>query len=250
MNSFALDRRSVAWFSVLVLAAVVLALGLSSYLSSPDRAYLFDGERGMTRPEMAFWWRVRVPLVFALGAIASGLLIVMLRATRRRAWLEAVSGISVALLGIGAVTGSLHFIRQQADTKPIECERTTPRAPREVFLSSQWHALSTTPKPGTASQRLGPRRENGVGLKDHPGLIPFDPFLLDRLSFVGLTLDEVESLLGPPVPPRFGDLPHIMYSMSDLRGRQGARLYLSTGSRWERFDTVQGEHLRLLPRPN
>jgi len=240
--------RSLAWLSVVILVAVVLSVAFSWFLSSPDRYYLFDGERGITRPEVADWWRIRVPVAFALGTITCGLLIVLLRTARSRAWLEAVACLAVAVLGASTLAGSLFFVRQQADTKPIECVRPTPQTPHEVFNQGQWGNLASLPTPSALvrpKHRLGPLRQQGVGLEgDYRGVIPFDPFLLDRISFVGLTIGEVESLLGPPLPERLttSSISYLMLGFSIHNGR--ARLILTTGSFLEPSDTVKSEYLR------
>jgi hypothetical protein len=62
---------------------------------------------------------------------------------------------------------------------------------------------------------------------------------------VGLTYDEVEVLLGPPVPTEVPDAPSIRYYMRGLHYvYQRATLTLSFGNRWERSDTVIAQHLR------
>ena len=242
-----------AWLPVLILVAVVLATGFSWYLSSPERQYLFDGEKGISRPWGADWWILKIPVAFALGVIAGGTSIVLLRCARSRAWSEAVASLAVAALGVTTVASSLSYVRQKAEAKPIECVRPTPMVPSDVFLDSQWFVLAVTPQPGTLPRiehRLGPRREKGMGLKDRPGYIPFDPYLLDRITFIGLTAEEVESLLGPPMPSQYPDSPTMQYHMIGFhRSYERATLYLSFGRRWKQSDTVLGENLRQhLPR--
>ena len=243
--------KSTAWLSVVILVAVILSVAFSWFLSSPDRDYLFDGERGISRPEVANWWRIRIPMALSLGTIIGGTLIVLSRTARSRAWLESVACIAVAVLGVSTVAGSLFFVRQSAEAKPIECVLPTPGSPNEVFTEQQWLVLSVAPKRGgvpvlvDVEDRMGPLRKGGVGLENFQGRIPYDPFLLDRISFLGLTYDEVEVLLGLPVPTEVPDSPSIRYYMRGFHyPYQSATLTLSFGRRWERSDTVVAQHLR------
>jgi len=241
--------RSALWLALAALLVVTLAVAFSWVLYSPEREYLFDGVKGQPRPELAEWWRLRIPAAVALGTLVAGLAIVLLRTARGRAWLAATSALAVTLLGTAALTGTLFVVHQRATAGPVPCEHPIPRGPNEVFLPRQWTALSLMPDPrdGRAeAERMGPLRDEGVGLERYPGILPFDPFLLDRVTFMGLTLEEVESLLGPPAPARFPDSPSVNYHMAGTVSRyEGATLVLSLGSRWERSDTVKGEHLRL-----
>ncbi len=241
--------KSTAWLPVLALIAVVMATGFSWYSSSPDREYVFDGDRGLSRPEVAEWWTIRIPVAFAVGVILSSLLIVLLRCARRRALGEGVASLAVAILGVSTLAGSMSFVRQQVDTKPSESVRPTPQAPNEVFTSRQWSTLASLPTPSTrvkAEHKLGPLRKEGIGLRgDYTGIIPFDPSILDRVSFVGLTVKEVEDLLGPPLPVRFPNSSSITYQMLGFSPLSAnARLILNTGFYFEPSDTVKGQYLR------
>lgn len=241
--------KSTAWLPVLVLVAVVLATGFSWYLSSPDREYLFDGEKGLARPEVAEWWRVQAPMVLGHGIILGGLLIVLLRSARTREWQEAAASISVAVLGASALAGFLYFMQQQPSIEPVESELPTPRSPRDVFLDMQWVTLSLAHDEhalGGCEHRYEVRREGGVGLKNFPGHIPYDPFLLKRISFVGLTSSEVENLLGPPFPDKQLRVSVMVYLMTAPdRVFPRAFLRLSFADRWQRFETVRAEYLRV-----
>lgn len=243
-----------AWLPILVLLAVALATGFSWYLSSSERQYLFDGEKGIFRPWVADWWTVKIPVAFALGVITSGTLIVLLRCARSRAWSQMFASLAMAALGITAVSGALFYVKQKDKAKPIECVRPTPQTPQAVFKDSQWWVLSGTPEPTTLPRiehRLGPLRENGRGLKDRRGYIPFDPFLLERVTFVGLTAEEVENLIGSPIPVEYPGSAGMMYHMIGFQHTlEKATLYLSFGKRWERTDVVLAESVRQhLPRP-
>ncbi len=239
--------RSLAWLSVVILVAVVLSVAFSWFLSSPDRDYLFDGERGISRPEVADWWRIRVPVVIALGIIAGGLLIALLRTTRSRARLESVGSIAVAILGVGAMAAGTHYVELRAGPEPEPCLLPTPHSPEEVYLPIQWRALAWSSErwnPGVPREPLE-LRGSGVGFQGRPGVIPFDPFILDRITFVGLTLAEVEPLLGPPIPPH-NALPaaNVNYSMigySYIHGR--AHLSLFTGDSSDPNSVIVSEGL-------
>lgn len=136
--------RSLAWLSVVILVAVVLSVAFSWFLSSPDRDYLFDGERGISRPEVADWWRIRVPVVIALGIIAGGLLIALLRTTRSRARLESVGSIAVAILGVGAMAAGTHYVELRlAPSQNRACFRHPTLPKRSTCQSSggRWPGL-------------------------------------------------------------------------------------------------------------
>jgi hypothetical protein len=209
-------------------------------VSSPEREYLFDGERGLPRPEVAAWWMSSLPAAFGAGALAICLVLLLSRAVRARDRIEALGVGSVALLGSAALAGCLYFVEARREAPPPECRRTVPHDPAEVFLPVQWRALSLLPwherrETGEgSSDTLGPLRDGGVGLARHPGIIPFDPFLLRRLTFVGLAPEAVERLLGPPEPPAFESTSphHFRYRMVGAgRGHSG----------WLFFRTSDGE---------
>lgn len=237
-----------AWLPVLILVTVILAAGASWYLSSPDRQYLFDREKGISRPWVAEWWAVKIPVAFAAGVIASATLIELLRCGRRQAWRSLVATATVAALSIAVFTMTMLIVQQQVKDEPPSWVRPTPKYPHQVFLNTQWLVLSITPRSGTISQPgnlLGPLRDSGIGLVEYPGYIPFDPFLLKRVTFAGLTADEVESLLGPPSPSQYPESPTMRYHMHGFpHAYQSATLTLSFGKVWEPSDTVLGEHLR------
>ena len=242
--------KSTAWLPILVLVAVVLATGFSWWFSSPDREYLYDGERGLARPEVADWWTIRVPVAFAVGLIACGTLIVLLRSARSGAWAEGVASIAVAVLGVSTLAGSMVLVRQRLDSGPVESKRLTPTMASEIFNRSQWDDLASLPIPSVRStakpkHRRGPLRKGGVGLKgDYAGFIPFDPFLLDRVSFVGLTAADVEKLLGPPLPERIPNPASMTYQMLGFSIHNArARLILVTGTYFAPSETVESEYI-------
>lgn len=84
----------------------------------------------------------------------------------------------------------------------------------------------------------------GVGLKDHPGYIPHDPFLLERISFVGLTGTEVIRLLGPPHPGPDSGPSRMTYFMRGIDHRTASSvLTLSFADRWSQYEAVRAEYL-------
>lgn len=238
-----------AWLPILVLVTVVFVTGFSWYLSSPDQQYLFDGDRGVSAPPWVVeWWTVKIPVAFAAAVIASCTLIEFLRCARKRAWRDLAATATVAALCIASFALSMLLIQQEVGDEPSVWRRPTPQYRHQVFLHTQWLALSIAPQPGTIPQienRLGALRDSRIGLKDYPGYIPFDPFLLKRITFVGLTADEVESLLGPPSPHKYRYSPAMRYHMFGFsRAYESATLSLTFGKEWGPSDTVLGEHIR------
>ncbi len=187
--------------------------------------------------------------MLGLGIILGSLLIVLLRSARCREWQEATASIAVAVLGVVALAGSLHLMHRQSRIEPGECEFPTPQSPRDVFLDEQWVVLSLAHGEhtlGGCEHRYEARRKGGVGLKDYPGHIPYDPFLLKRITFVGLTRVEVDKLLGPPMPDeKLG--PSAMRYMMATHDRDYPRavLSLSFADSWSQYETVRAEHLRV-----
>jgi len=75
---------------------------------------------------------------------------------------------------------------------------TRPLSGAEVFSKREWQVLA---KPDYATVPFGELRPEGVGLVGKPGVIPLDPQLLKRVTFVGLEVTRLEALLGPAAAP-------------------------------------------------
>jgi hypothetical protein len=252
--------RFSALFAVAAVVTVALAVGFSWVVSSPDRDYLFDGERGLPRPEVAAWWRVSLPSAVGAGVLATSLLLLLSRAVRTRDRTETLGVGAVAILSGVALAGGLYFLETRRELPPpSECSLAVPGDAEEVFLSRQWKALSPlpwhAPRSGEPSSgTLGPLRDDGVGLARHPGIIPFDPFLLRRLTFVGLPRDEVQRLLGPPAPPPFESPSphHFRYRMVGAGVGHAGWVFFRTGggAGWEGASSpnVVAERVEVLQR--
>lgn len=188
--------------AVLVVVVLVVAWGA---LLSTTYSWLFVDGQGRIQREKALWTTLELPRAAGVGAVAAITLIGSLRSLRRRFVLETVNGLAVGLLGAVAVIACLAVVHRPPPPEPPD-PRVRPRVPSQAFIYEQWWAIG----------RLGPEGGRGTGRKGlsdppdlPPGIIPFDPFLLDRVTFVGLTVAEVARVLGPgeevPVPaPRQG----------------------------------------------
>ncbi|MDH3525670.1 MAG: hypothetical protein OES32_19025 [Acidobacteriota bacterium] len=244
--------RSTGWLPVAILCVTVLAIGFSWFSSEPDRAYLFDGDRGLPRPEVREWWAYLLPAAVSAGAIAIIVLLAALRSLRRGDVITACGHASVGLLGLLAFTGASLYSGLRTAPPPEPPELPSPRAPEDVFLAVQWSDLARSFEdwrdgdsvpPGVP---LGPA---GIGLVGHPGIIPFDPFVLHRISFVGLSVREVEALLGPPLSESRSPLPttamvYVSRGPSAASGR--ATLMLATNGPTDRpTSIVRAESIRL-----
>jgi hypothetical protein len=214
-----------------VVLSVGVALGLAAVLDDSSLAWLFTAERGRPfSPAQLRWWLHDLPLAVGAAGVLMATLIPVLRALRRRTLLDAVALLAVGALGLAALGGSLQVWSERRLNPPLTRRLPNPRRASEAFLPDQWWALARLPW-GAASS--GPLRPKGVGLRDHPGVIPFDPFLLQRLTFVGMTQPQVEAVLGPvatPTTPRPLGFGHLYYSMFPCpRGMRDADLDLYFG---------------------
>jgi len=180
---------------VWVLLMVILVVGWQWLASNPDWSYIYDGDRGILRPEVEDYWVSRVPRVVGYGSVLALLLIGSIRAWRSREWSLLASGMGVSVLAIGLLI-LVTIPSQRASTASEKHARATPKSPSEVFSWEQWWALQLVTLHDV--QELGDLLESGIGLAEHPGFIPYDRFLLDRVTFIGLNQAEVERLIGPP----------------------------------------------------
>lgn len=246
--------KSTSWIPLTILVLVVLSIGFSWYLTEPDREYLFDGERGLPRSEVRNWWTYKLPVTVSVGLIATLISLTGLRSLRSGDLRGAVGLAAVGALGLLALAAANLYIGVRNAPPPEPAGLPTPQTPGGVFLWSQWHDLAKASEHWAEydwDDMGGELRADGIGLDGRPGLLPFDPFLLERLSFLGLTVAEVEELLGP------------RYLHSDISYEQGGMAYLMRGYRSfatsramlslaldgppdDRTSVVRGEYLRII----
>jgi hypothetical protein len=143
-----------------------------------------------------------------------------------------------------ALSGALNVGYRWRVLRLAPTELFSPKSAKHVFIPEQWRALAQSE---FHAQALGPLQPSGIGLRDHPGMIPFDPFLDRRFSFVGLRVEQVYSVLGQPEPGRTESTLH--YFMPNGPGRLTARLYLWTGRAEEGIDVVRRQRL-IVSRPH
>lgn len=199
-------RGLLDFFPLAILLAVAACFGLAYLVTLGALAsYLTDELARPLGSELRRFWTVNVPGACAISALL-GLTAVALRRSLRRGGLV-VSGQIVATAVLGGLAFyaglfALHATRAgRAPSLPQTqqvAQRAHPRRSGNVFLPTEWHALAALQRQGAP---LGPLRADGVGLAGHPGIIPRDLHLLQRVTFVGLTAAHVETLLGPGSRP-------------------------------------------------
>jgi hypothetical protein len=229
--------------SVVALIAVA-AVGLSLAMSAPGSAWLFTGERGAPLSQQQLrWWFVLLPLGLASAAIAAMTVLATLRALRCRQYLNASNAFAVGVLGVGAVATALTVVSQWRMEQRYPKPKSRPVHSSDIYLPEQWWDLATQLRDRNPVPRL---RESGVGLEGYPGFIPFDPFLLKRVSFVGLTREQVTELLGPPRPPkRPWDAGEPAYFMANQPGLISAPVQLQFAKNRRGEVVVVAEYLTL-----
>ena len=200
------DTQLIDYASVLakllppwILLIVVLAVGWQMLASNPEWSYIYDGERGVVRNEVQDYWAFRVPRVVGFGSVIALLVIAAVRAWRTKTWSLLASGIGASALGLGLLA-LITTPSQSGISEPDTQLRPIPRSPSKVFGWEQWWALqSVTLSEGLPGEsKLGNLLESGIGLAEYPGFIPYDRFLLGRVTFIGLNQAELERLVGPP----------------------------------------------------
>ena len=222
---------------VLLIAVITVAIALA--LSSRDFSWLFTTSMGVPlAEEQVFWWLLLLPLGVGAAAITSLCVVLSVRRLRSRAWLKAVDSAAIGFLGVLALSGALSVGHRWAMLKHRPVPPPQPQNRYDVFIPEQWADLAYRP---VRERRLGPLAATGVGLRDYPGHIPFDPFLLRRVTFVGLRAEQVEAALGPPSPREREGQPS--YYMAHGPGWLTASLYLFYGLDERRTTVVVAERL-------
>jgi hypothetical protein len=208
------------------LLVAVAATALSLFLSAPQNEWLFTGEKAIPfGSEQLRWWILLLPLALGGGTIASISLIAAIRTVRDGHRLGACAALAVGVLGTVSLATAVSFGAQWR----VFRQQPMPRPPRpltwiDAYLPEQWWDLAFHLR---ESPLTPPHiRMGGVGVEGYPGYIPFDPFLLKRVSFVGLTPDAVASMLGPPLP-REQASHGLQYSMAGGPDAVTASLYLA-----------------------
>ena len=225
--------------SVEVLAVVATAIGVSLYLSAGDKAWRFTMDRGMPMAEaQVFWWLVSLPLAVGAAWILLVSLISASRLYKERRLRRSINALCVGVLGVVALTGALNVGYRWRVLRLAPTELLSPKSARHVFIPEQWRALARF---RLHDKVLGPLQPSGVGLRDHPGMIPFDPFLDRRFSFVGLRVEQVYDLLGQPEPDINGSA--LSYVMPNGPYLTTGRLILSTGRDEQGIDVVRRQIL-------
>ena len=210
--------------AILLIAVATTALAL--FLSAPQNEWLFSGEKAVPfGSEELRWWIFLLPLALGGGAIVSFSLVVAIRTLRDGHRLGACAALAVGVLGTVALATTLSFGAQWR----ILQQQPKPRPPRpltwvDVFIPEQWWDLAFRLRD---SPLTPPHiRKGGVGVEGYPGYVPFDPFLLRRVSFIGLTPEAVTGLLGPPLPREQGPY-GLRYSMPNGSSHVTASLDLA-----------------------
>jgi len=245
--------RLTALTPLAVLVLVVLSLGFTWYLTAPDQEYLFDGDRGVRRPEVRDWWAYQLPAAISVGLIAMLVLVAGLRNLIHGDLAGVVGQAAIGFLAFAALAGAYLYIGARNSPPPEAPGPPTPHHPDQVFLWSQWQGLADNSAAWSESQWDDQRpelKENGVGLLGRPGFVPYDPFILDRISFVGLTAADVEVLMGTPFiypdnPPSLRNGMIYLMRRPGSKGITSAVLSLALdGPKTDPLSTVRGQHIR------
>jgi hypothetical protein len=245
------DIRAIA---IVALAITCAAVAASAVAGSRSHAWLFTTTMG--RPlaeEQVYWWLVLLPLGVGAMAVLSLCGVSAVRACSVRDWRLVVALVSIGALSVAAMAAGLDLRYQWLTLQQGAPQLARPSSHHEVFRRQHWQALAQqllhegrpTPDllPGTG------------GIEGHPGMIPFDAYLLKRLTFVGLRPEQVEVLLGPPLPRKVASIlgspmPHtppeqLVYFMPIGPVRTTALLFLGVATDEQGVSSIANENLRL-----
>ena len=201
------------------LPAVVLGVAATTVVLSiafvgPTTFFLTSTRSRPLAYDLLNWWFVAVPLAVGSAAIVAIVAIAAVRSSRAGGSRDIVGILATGILGIAATGVGLwlpdHW-RLLEHGPAVHAPIGIATSP--VFLPEQWRNLTIVMRQrnGDATLQLRP---DGIGIDRAPGFIPFDPFLLKRVTFKGLGSKQVTDLLGPPMqPPRLPDPGWAPYAM-------------------------------------